>query len=128
MSDDDPPMVYRSGGRYTMFDSFSPAPPRDHAPKEKKKWEMRQSGSTVWVDEGAICVAELPANEDGQPQVRNGRAIAALPDLISALFEALEFVESQQDVVDGSDGPVANRAMQLTQTISAAIEKAGGTV
>jgi hypothetical protein len=55
------------------------------------------------------------------------RLIAAAPELLAALEEALEFAEDQEDVVDGPDGmPQANDAMRLAQTLRDAIFKATG--
>lgn len=58
----------------------------------------------------------------------NARLIAAAPDLLAALLEALEFVEDYEDVVDGSYGmPAPNRAMQLATSLRDSIKKATGT-
>lgn len=57
----------------------------------------------------------------------NGRLIASAPDLLAALEEALEFIEDQEDVVDGNDGqPQPNRAMSLATVLRAALAKATG--
>jgi hypothetical protein len=56
----------------------------------------------------------------------NARLIAAAPDLLDALLEALEFIEDHADVSDGPDGSLRpNRAMQLCEPIRAALAKAG---
>lgn len=49
-------------------------------------------------------------------------AACGVPTLLGALFEAIGFVEDHEDVRDGPSGePQPNRAMQLAQTLRAAI-------
>lgn len=63
---------------------------------------------------GSMCVADA-------------RLMAEAPILLACLEEALEFVEDQEDITDGPDGqPQPNKAMQLAQTLRAAIAKAHG--
>ena len=87
------------------------------APRESDKAAGRVgSAITRW---GSIS---LPSSEEGQA---NARLIAAAPDLLAALQDALEFAEDQEDTEDGPDGrPQANDAMLLAQTLRAAIAKA----
>jgi hypothetical protein len=48
--------------------------------------------------------------------------------ILEALRDALEFVEDQEDVVDGPDGqPQPNKAMLLAQSLRAALAKATGS-
>src|SRR2546423_28320 len=62
-----------------------------------------------------------------EPQQRaNARLIAAAPELVAALQEALEFIDNQADGVDGGYGiPKPNRAMQVAREIREALAKAG---
>jgi hypothetical protein len=56
------------------------------------------------------------------------RLMKAAPDLLEVLRDARELLEDYSDVDDGNDGePVANRAMQMCQSISDAIFKATGS-
>lgn len=96
-------------------------------------WIATAESPAGWVD-----VVTLDA--DGYPSlpfvsckhfnaIANARFIAAAPDMLAALHEALEFAKDQEDVDDGPDGEqVPNEAMRLAQTLRAAIAKAtGGT-
>lgn len=69
----------------------------------------------------------LGGRRSGEESAANCRLIAAAPDMLDALRDALRFVADQEDVSDGADGQqVPNRAMSLAQTLRAVIEKAGG--
>lgn len=53
--------------------------------------------------------------------------MSAVQNLIEAALDALDFADDQSDVVDGPDGaPEANDAMQLSRSLSAAIQQVGG--
>ena len=55
--------------------------------------------------------------------------LAERKELLAVAYEALEFAEDQEDVIDGDYGqPQANRAMVLAQSLRAAISKAGAKV
>ena len=55
--------------------------------------------------------------------------LAERKELLAVAYEALEFAEDQEDVIDGDYGqPQANRAMVLAQSLRAAIHKAGAKV
>jgi len=59
----------------------------------------------------------------------NARLIAAAPDMLEALRNALEFAEDQEDVIDGPDGQqVPNKAMTLAQMLREVIGKAEGNL
>jgi hypothetical protein len=57
----------------------------------------------------------------------DARLIAAAPELLEALKDALETLDNYSDVVDGTDGqPAPNRAMSAILRIESAIAKAEG--
>jgi hypothetical protein len=59
--------------------------------------------------------------------IHDARLIRAAPDMFEALQDALEFIDDQADVRDGSDGQqLPNRAMALAGELRAAISKALG--
>lgn len=59
----------------------------------------------------------------------NPETIMTTDAVREALAEALEFVEGQEDVVDGPDGEQCpNRAMQVAQALRAALEECRSSV
>lgn len=58
----------------------------------------------------------------GEVLCRGEFVTPAMPAVVDALQCALEFIEDQEDVVDGPDGqPQANRAMRLAPVLRAAL-------
>ena len=79
----------------------------------------------AYIGNGEAIAASFGASEEEAEAI--ARLIAAAPDLLAALQDALEFAEDQEDTEDGPDGrPQANDAMLLAQTLRAAIAKATG--
>jgi len=106
-------------------DNFTPGP-----------WKVRTLDGSLGSIDGAGDVMVAQAQEvnvadrnAGSPQRKaNTRLIAAAPELLDRLRDALEFIEDQEDVNDGPDGqPVANRAMQLAESIRTTLSKATGS-
>jgi hypothetical protein len=74
-----------------------------------------------------VLCTRFPWPDRADEMRANARLIAAAPDLLDALEDALEFIEDCSDVSDGPDGEqVPNRAMQLAGPIRAVIAKARG--
>jgi len=95
-----------------------------HTPGPWKVYGTRSR--TVW-GEKAICTVHGTRNDIDEQRDANARLIAAAPDMLTALHEALEFAEDQEDVIDGPDGePQANKAMRLAQMLREVIGKAEG--
>jgi hypothetical protein len=83
----------------------------------------------VWAKGGDVFIATCSsASTSLEGNRANAKLIAAAPELLEALSDALEFVADQEDVRDGHDGqPVPNKAMSLASDIRAAIAKATGS-
>ncbi len=56
----------------------------------------------------------------------NARLIAAVPDLLEALFECEEYFDSRADADCDQDGFVPNKEMRLLSVVREAIRKAEG--
>ena len=95
------------------------------------RWRvLRHDGNVFVIKNDGLTIAEityqLPDKSGETSRNANARLIAAAPDMLAALLEALEFAEQQEDVIDGNDGPQANAAMTLAQTLRDVIAKATG--
>lgn len=104
----------------------------------KRPWKVSpHSDHEVWANDGTTLVAELPAigefgnNQDGEdpdefwydPRA-TANVIAAAPDLLEALKEAVDRMEQVGELVDGRQFiPQCSAAIALAQT---AINKAEG--
>lgn len=79
---------------------------------------------------GAICSVTDAEHIDGitlAERDANARLIVTAPEMLGALLAALEFIEDQEDVIDGPEGqPVANAAMRLATDLRAVLLKATG--
>lgn len=98
--------------------------------------------TTAWK-KAVAWWTEVPAAEASKPKMRRrltsdgngGMCIVTEPEysttgqvLLAALREALPYIESHEDVRGGADGEqLPNQAMQLAQTLRAAISSATGS-
>lgn len=98
-------------------------------------WVLKRDGVIVggevtMLPRGAVqqqVASACVVREENGDREANARLLAAAPELLALLREALEFVEDHADVTDGPDGqPQPNRAMSLAQILSTAIAKALG--
>lgn len=110
-----------------------------HTPKTWERLEgVVEVGHPIYKP-GTVVTRIVEKREPGQTDFakialvdsgpENARLIAALPVLLAALEEALEFVEGYEDVIDGDDGvPEPNKAMTRASSLRAAISLATGEV
>jgi hypothetical protein len=78
-------------------------------------------------DQSYRNICDLVRGQTPESADANARLIAAAPDLLAALQEALDFAEDREDVNDGDYGiPEANAHMRLAMMLRAAIAKAEG--
>jgi len=85
----------------------------------------------VYGPDGEIVFALAYARPDERPEAEceaNAHLIAAAPEMLEALREALEYFDGKADAeyLPGRAAPVGNREMQLCGEIRAAIAKAEG--
>ena len=105
----------------------------------KGPWRLDQT-SNQHLDEHYHCIAGGCGFHDEKGEQRaagfcitgfmsaaDARLMAASPVMLDALEQALEFVADHEDVTDGDNGPLPNRAMSLATELRAAIRKAAGS-
>jgi len=87
-------------------------------------WVLHRKGALMWIDAGSLCVAEIPANEDGGAQIAKANLIVAAPDLLAALEELCTI----RDILCMNPyyPPTVNRVTTAWEQVRAAIAKAEG--
>lgn len=90
-------------------------------------WRVDWDGEDLWnnhivCSEGRICFMAHSGPERQDEFDANARLIAAAPDMLAALYEALEYFEAREDINYEGTGP--NDAMSHAIEIRAAIAKA----
>ena len=93
-----------------MTPNYTPAP-----------WTLHRKDALRWIDAGPLCIAEVPEDEDGEPQEGNALLIAAAPDLLMAL--GMLYAETADYIRLNKLGGMDNQCMQLAR---AALAKAVG--